>query len=107
MTDPGPGILGVDIGSTAVSAVLLSRDGKIMDTYYQEHRGSISQCLANIDSSWKPYRDPVLVLTSSTHLEIPGFPYTDIQTASGCDRSVHDGYNDLAISDQEGLVRET
>ena len=81
MMDQEPGILGIDIGSMAVSAVLLSQKGKILDTFYQEHRGRISQCLENLENRWEPYAEPFIVLTSSGRIDIEGFPYVDIQTA--------------------------
>ena len=79
--DQVSGVFGVDIGSMFVSAVLLSRDGEILDTFYQEHRGRISQCLGNLKSKWVPYANPVIVLTSSNRIDIEGFPYVDTQTA--------------------------
>ena len=79
--NPGSGVFGIDIGSVAVSAVLLSEKGEIIDTFYQEHSGRVSHCLLNLESKWAPYSNPVLVLTSSNRLDIDSFPYVDIQTA--------------------------
>lgn len=75
------GIFGIDIGSMSVSAVLLSMEGEVLDTFCGEHRGSIGSCLRNLESRWGPYASPLITLTSSSRIEIPGFPCTDIQTS--------------------------
>ena len=43
-------ILGIDIGSMSVSAVLLNTEQQIMDTFYKAHSGQISKSLQEIAS---------------------------------------------------------
>jgi len=98
-------ILGIDIGSMAISAVLLDRGGHIRGTFYESHEGQIGRGLqnlagkfevgTNVEPGTEPGTEtgaetgagtgakggPSIALTSSTHLNINGFNSLDIQTA--------------------------
>ena len=47
-------ILGVDIGSTTISAVRLNTGKKISATFYEAHHGQIGKCLEKMASQLDP-----------------------------------------------------
>jgi activator of 2-hydroxyglutaryl-CoA dehydratase len=82
-------ILGIDIGSTAISAVRLDRSGRVRGTFYEFHEGQIGKCLQNLAGSLAdresggpfPGGGPIAALTSSSSLKIKEYTSIDIQTA--------------------------
>ena len=59
-------ILGLDIGSMAISAVLLNAEQEISGTYYEAHHGQLNKCLTKIASQLDAKNQAVISLTSST-----------------------------------------
>ncbi len=74
-------ILGIDIGSTAVSAVLLNTEKQIAGTFYEAHLGQISRCLEKMADQLDPEARALISLTSSKLINNKEFAFTDIQTA--------------------------
>ncbi|MFC2114842.1 acyl-CoA dehydratase activase [Bacteroidota bacterium] len=74
-------VLGIDIGSSALSAVLLDPRGRIADTFYETHSGQVGAALQKLSATLPPNLQSRLALTSSSRLDLPGIETTDIQTA--------------------------
>ena len=74
-------ILGIDIGSVAISAVRLNTGGEITGTFYQAHHGQIRHCLQDLASTLDPGKELSIALTSSTMIHPGEFAFFDIQTA--------------------------
>ena len=99
-------VLGIDIGSMAVSAVLLDAVGEIRETFYEFHEGQIGRVLQKLADSLEsssgesgngesgngksgsmvpgdpdPAEAPLIALTSSSRLSIKSIDSIDIQTA--------------------------
>ena len=74
-------ILGIDIGSMAISAVFLDLDGKVSGTFYEFHEGQIGKVLQDLSDKLEPGSKPGIALTSSSHLHLNGYDSIAIQTA--------------------------
>jgi len=74
-------MLAVDIGSTAISAVLLDTRGEVREEYYEFHMGQIGKGLKSLAQSISVGLHSPVALTSSTLLQINEGVFTDIQTA--------------------------
>jgi len=74
-------ILGLDIGSMAISAVLLDSGGQLKGTFYEFHEGQFEKGLQNLSKALDINPGTPLALTSSIRLSINGIESTDIQTA--------------------------
>jgi len=74
-------VLGLDIGSMAISAVLLDSGGQLKGTFYEFHEGQIEKGLQNLSKTLKLNPETPLALTSSSRLSINGTENIDIQTA--------------------------
>lgn len=66
-------ILGLDVGSLTVSAVLADRDGSVWRTYYEEHGGHPRACLSRILQSLPPAEIEAVAAGAGT----PRFVRTD------------------------------
>jgi predicted CoA-substrate-specific enzyme activase len=80
-------ILGIDIGSMAISAVLLDAGGQVNETFYEFHEGQPGRALRQISERLEPGSRPLPAITSSSRLDIKGIENIDIQTAlvrAGC-----------------------
>ena len=58
-------ILGIDIGSMAVSAVLLNAEKQITGTFYEAHLGQIGRCLEKMAGQLDPQARAAISLPSS------------------------------------------
>jgi activator of 2-hydroxyglutaryl-CoA dehydratase len=74
-------ILGIDIGSMAISAVRLNKGKEITGTFYEAHHGQIGKCLQKMASQLDPGNSLDIALTASTFFISEAFELTDIQTA--------------------------
>ncbi len=73
-------VLGIDIGSTTISAVLLDRRGEVAWTFYEFHSGQIGRGLQKLTDTLPPGCLPRIALTSSSRLNLDGIESTDIDT---------------------------
>ena len=55
-------VLGIDIGSTTISAVLLDRRGEVAGTFYEFHSGQIGRGLQKLTDTLPWAACPVLPL---------------------------------------------
>jgi predicted CoA-substrate-specific enzyme activase len=74
-------LLGVDIGSMAISAVRLNKENEITGSFYEVHHGQIGKCLQKMASQLDPGNSLDMALTASTLFISETFELTDIQTA--------------------------
>ena len=96
-------VLGIDIGSMAISAVLFDERGQITETFYESHKGQIGACLQKLagigmtqsvlpaepqtvlpgknQAGTQASVKPRIALTSSSRLNLNGSVSIDIQTA--------------------------
>ena len=58
-------VLGIDIGSVSLSAVQISRDGKILRRYYKFHKGNLSNALSEASEAFD-LENPVAVACTSS-----------------------------------------
>ena len=61
-------ILGIDIGSTTISAVQLDKTGQVREEYYEFHKGEIGKGLESLARSLNTGLQSSVALTSSTLL---------------------------------------
>ncbi|MCK4745812.1 MAG: hypothetical protein KAT15_02205, partial [Bacteroidales bacterium] len=74
-------VLGIDIGSTALSAVLLDPKGQIAGTFYDFHSGGVGTGLRKLSGMLAPGMQARIALTSSSRLSLGSTEITDTQTA--------------------------
>ncbi len=74
-------LVGIDIGSMAVSAVVLDLEGQVRGEFYEFHKGEIGKGLENLSRSVDTGILSPVALTSSSMLHIEGAEFTDIQTS--------------------------
>jgi predicted CoA-substrate-specific enzyme activase len=74
-------ILGIDIGSMAVSAVRINAEAQVTGRFYEAHHGRIRNCLQKMASQLDPANESAISLTSSNLINYQGFAFTDSQTA--------------------------
>jgi predicted CoA-substrate-specific enzyme activase len=82
----GPGLLGVDIGSVAVSFALIDSSGTIQRTEHRMHKGSVRETLRSIMEECGPALLRGIGLTSTSPRVLEGARIVDPQCAlmAGC-----------------------
>jgi predicted CoA-substrate-specific enzyme activase len=66
IADTANSVLGIDIGSVSLSAVLLDQDGKILNRFYEFHKGNIGKTFAEVRKAFDLKKPFAAACTSSS-----------------------------------------